>query len=451
MADTLEPGPGSPPARRSLFSTALSVLTTQASIIPIALATQVLLARFLSVEGRGQYAIAVEFAALAIAAFQLGWPQASIFRLRNAQTPASIVNGAALWMTLGVSAVAIGLCLAFKEPIRTRFMTDAPDEIFYLALLLFPVQLFGVVFAAVARGLDRFDLFNAYRFAMAAVVLLGLGVALLLFEPTASVALQSFLGVSVLISIALGIAVMAPTGVTLRVPSREFLQTLRFGAKSHLQILLANLHQRADIFLLAWLVGDAAQVAIYTIAVSVVNRIRLVPSSIAVTLFPTASGLGESEAGALTARVLRHANLWVGLSVVAIAPLSYFLVPVLFGTQYEASVLPLLVLLPATGFLTIQMVLGRYFLSQDRQWTNTACYAFGVAVNLGANFWLIPRYGVLGAATASLVSYCAQACLILGVFVFLSKQSLGECLVVGRQDFEIYRRRLARVRARLRA
>ena len=58
----------------------------------------------------------------------------------------------------------------------------------------------------------------------------------------------------------------------------------------------------------------------------------------------------------------------------------------------------------------------------------------GLVVNVAINLWLIPRYGIDGAAVASSVSYLLTALLTLIVFHRLSGRGWIETLVIRRSD-----------------
>jgi O-antigen/teichoic acid export membrane protein len=94
------------------------------------------------------------------------------------------------------------------------------------------------------------------------------------------------------------------------------------------------------------------------------------------------------------------------------------------------------------ALLTIYTVFAQYFTAIDRQGANIATQTISVVVNVLLNLWLIPRYGILGAAAASACSYALEATLIMGVFVAKSGRSLGEIFVFRADDLDPYRRRL---------
>jgi O-antigen/teichoic acid export membrane protein len=123
------------------------------------------------------------------------------------------------------------------------------------------------------------------------------------------------------------------------------------------------------------------------------------------------------------------------------------MIPLLFGAQYRASIPAFLILLPGMVFYMVYRVVARFFVATDRQQANIASELTSLATNVGLNLWLIPKYGILGAALASLVSYTLSATFILTAFRIATGIGVRRMLVVDRADLELYRKRLATLRA----
>lgn len=59
---------------------------------------------------------------------------------------------------------------------------------------------------------------------------------------------------------------------------------------------------------------------------------------------------------------------------------------------------------------------------------------FGLAVNIAANLILVARFGILGAAAASSLSYTLTALVTLVFFIRISGRGVTETLIVRRSD-----------------
>jgi len=434
-----------------LFRNAASVLSVSVLGVAVGLVTSVILARFLSVEDRGSYSVAMTFIGMATLLSQLGWSAASIYRLRRVGSEPARVVGAALLATMALAGLAVAVCLGLRSWIWTRFLPAAPPLVLLLIVATLPFQLAGVVFSGIARGLDRFSLSNLHQIAVTLGSLIALTLTLVVCEGALVQAVQAYLCVQAVCAVGLVVAVVRVTGVELRVRWGELRSSLVFGLRSYLQSLAGQLHERVDVFMIAYMLADPVQVAFYAVAANAVQRLKLVPESISKALFPQLAGTSPERSGPLAARVLRHSSLWVGISVVGLVGAGPFLLPWMYGPEYVNSVRPFLVLLPGMALLTVYRVLARYFIALGRQRVPIATQLVSLSLNVGLNLVLIPRLGIAGAAVASLGSYALEGVLIYFAFRRHSGQGLRQSFVFRWEDLEVYRRRVAPLARRLRS
>lgn len=425
-------------------SNASSTAVTQIVRTVLGLGLAVLLARALSEADRGVFAVVVTLALVGEQLSHLGMRIAVIYRMTRAGASRARAVGAALVWTCLAFAVVVAAALVLSDWLRARFLLGAEPVVLYLALALAAADLFSGLADAVARGTDRFDLRNANQLSLAAV---SLAAAWLALGPLQCALLGTIVAIAlarVAVTLLFGALTLRSSGVDLAVDRAELRESLDVGLQGYLQTLLSKLHERADVMVMAALQLDPAQIAVYAIATSVVDRLRVVPDSISVALLPKLATLSPAEAAPYTARVSRHTFFWVALSSVALALVSPVLMPLVFGEPYAASVLPLLVLLPATVMLTLRTMPSNYFNATGRPGFNAKVQAASVAVNVACNLWAIPRFGVTGAAAASVLSYGVEA--VASLWAFRSATGFGprETLVMSREDFAPYLGRLRR-------
>jgi O-antigen/teichoic acid export membrane protein len=323
--------------------------------------------------------------------------------------------------------------------------------VLYLALASIPFHLLFNVFQAVARAVDRFDLANLANLARAGGLLCAAVGVLIVAGGGLEQALVAILIVHGLATVILGIVVARETGVQWRVDREEIVESARFGSRSYAHYMTGELHERLDLFMIAYLLADPAQAGLYAIAVRLIGALKLVPDALAASLFTVAAGMSEREAGRLTSFVSRHSLLWTVAAVVALAAVAPLAVRLLFGEQYSGAIPPLQVLLLAMAMLTVARVLSRYFVAVGRQRANIVTQILAVLLNLTLNLLWIPRYGIIGAAWASLASYGLQALLIVVWFGRDSGRGIRDALLVQRGDFAEYRQRLTPLLERLRS
>ena len=430
-----------------LFRNVAGVLATSVATLPIGVASSILLARCLSVPDRGSYALLTYFATMVYTLTQLGWAEAIIYRTRRHGVSPARARSTGLFGNGAIALAALVLCLALRGPLSRGFLDDAAPRAFLLAALTAPLLSLGDLLRGVARTIDRFDLQNLFSLLQSVGVLGALVVALPLAGGALDAALGANLAVQLALVIGFAIALARLVGFEGRLDRSEAGASLGYGWNLAVQNIVITLHERVDVFLLAALGVSAFQIGLYAVAVSVLERLRLVPGAIGVAVLPQLAGASEAEAARLTAAVVRPSTLFMLAASAALVPIGAFGIPLLFGADYTASVEPFLLLLPGVAAVTVSRVLSRYFAAVYRQGGVLALRVAALAANVALNLWLIPRAGIVGAALASLVSYGFEAAALLWLFLADSGQTLREALFPRRSDIDPYLVRLRRLLA----
>ena len=383
---------------------------------PLVLVAAVVTARWLPADAHGQLQAMLSLLALIATVGNGGQVAATIQRMRGAGTSPARALGSGL---AGVTIFGLVLVAAFVlgEPwLRGRVLLDAPIAAYVaLAALVLPT-LWASILGATARGLDHFDWWSRAELSDRAGRLLAFGALALGWPPSVPLAMLSVLAVQLGVAAGLAGRVLRATGRPI-LDTDELRASLRFGSMAWLTTGAHQLHERLDVVLLAVLRGDPTEVAIYAVAVGVVNRLRVVPLALASALFPHVAGMQGPDGARFAARVARVAAagaIVLGLLVAAVAPWAF---PWLFGPVYDASTAPAWVLLPGAVALTPYLVLSRWFQAVDRQRVNVGALVVSLVLNLVLNLWWIPEHGVLGAALASLISYALQGAILAVAFL----------------------------------
>jgi len=421
------------------------VLATSVAAVPISIATSILLARCLSVPDRGFYALLTTFSAVVFLLTQLGWAEAAIYRTRRHGVSPARAFSTGMVANTAITLAVLALCLAFRDPLSRSFLGEVSARAFVLAALTAPLLALGDFVRGVARAIDRFDLHNQFGFLQAAGILGALVIALPGLGGGLDAALAANLVVQALLVAGFGVRIAALAGVEPRFDPREAGASLAYGSNLYLQNLCIHLHERVDVFLLAALGVSALDIGLYAAAVSVVSPLRLVPGALGTALLPRLAGAGDAEAAEFTASVARQSTLFMVAAALALVPAGILGIPLLFGVDYSAAVTPFLWLLPGMAALALSRVLSRYFAAVHRQRALLALRAAALAANVLLNLALIPRFGIVGAALASLASYGAEALAVAGLFLLDSGQSAGQAFVVRASDLGPYRAQLRRL------
>jgi stage V sporulation protein B len=419
------------------FRNVLGTLATEVWIVSLNFLAGVIIARLLPPEERGVLALVMLLPVTLAYLADFGISQAIVYLLGRKKRPLRAVaaNGIALALLLG-SGAAVIVWLA-RGLLFQSFLSDVPESYFYLVLGLMPILLVDAYLLAILRGQQLFALFNFRR--LLSPIFLLVGVALLIGVAGwgtrgAVIAFVASTLVSLVVSAGM-VSRLVPLSFSLnRALARE---AVGFGLKSYLQNLVGHLNYRLDVYMLA-LFLPPTQVAFYAIATSVAELAWYIPNSVGMVLFPKLSAETGNRIHELTAEVTRHTVLVTGLASIVILGLGWVLIPLVYGSAYSPATTPLLILMPGILAMAVYKVLSRNFTSRDRQQVSILAASLALILNVVFNLYFIPRAGMVGAATASLLSYTASAVILVTVFRKETGIPLAHVLFIQRTDLARY-------------
>jgi O-antigen/teichoic acid export membrane protein len=224
---------------------------------------------------------------------------------------------------------------------------------------------------------------------------------------------------------------------------------LSFGAKSYIQTLAAHLHYRIDLYLIALLLSPE-QVAFYSIAVNMTHPILQIPDAIGTVIFPKLAGSSDASAHERTAVTCRHTLFATLIAAIVYAGVGSQIMVIFYGKRYAPAIPPMFMMLPGIIMISLYQILSRNFTSRNRQQINIVAAGVALAVNATSNLILIPRFGIVGAALSTAISYSLAALILLTVFVRESGGSVRRTVLVDADDLARYPQLLLATSARLR-
>jgi O-antigen/teichoic acid export membrane protein len=218
----------------------------------------------------------------------------------------------------------------------------------------------------------------------------------------ATVAWAAALGISAVGSYTLAISKF---GITR--PAWSLLgESLRFGSRAWIGSLARFLNFRVDQLLVAFIASEVT-LGIYAAAVNFSEVLLFLPVAAGSVLVPFVAQAGAHGRPERTLHVVRGVLLLTCVSAVVAAVVGPLLLPLLFGPQFNASVMPFLLLLPgAFGFVFIAIFSGALIASSSPGLSSLGALV-ALAVGVVLDFALIPAFGASGAAAAASVALIA--------------------------------------------
>ena len=202
---------------------------------------------------------------------------------------------------------------------------------------------------------------------------------------------------------------------------QESLRMLRDSRAYTYSEFFSVIYMQADINLLTLLQGKV-MAGIYSPALSVINALFIIPSSVYTFSIPTLSRTYHEAPQRLpaAARKLLAGITLMGIVLFAgVGLLGDDLVRSVLGAEYETTGQLITMLSPVLLLKCLEFGLASVIVALNKQKERIFPQMIAAVMNVGLNLWLIPLYGVFGAARVYVIS---EVVLFLGygIIVFRS-------------------------------
>jgi O-antigen/teichoic acid export membrane protein len=430
--------------KEGLVWAVLTTLFTRVGALILALIAAIVVTRGLGPTGRGELQIIQNAANVAQIGLGLGLGKATVYFMagsrRNEFMPVFMGQ-------FVVSCVAIALVLtlvaqlpiAAVAPLRSPFATG-------LAILLATAALAETFGSSVLRGLQQFGRANSstiisslIRCAALGALVLG-GMLSVLTAGLIRTVTTAWLGIT-------GMRHARRTGIPLR-PRMDmplWRESLGYAGLSFTYSIFQNLHYTADVFLIQqW--RSTAEVGIYTAGTSLIQLLWYLPNAVGTVLLPSTVGdsnYSKAREVARTSRIVFAIMTMAAVGLVVAAPL---IVTLMFGDGFSESAHVVRLLAPGVAASALHQIGAVYLAAQGAFRPLTIVASLGLAINMAANVYVIPRWGIAGAAVVSSFSYSLSALVSTLLFCRTVGLPAASALLLTREDL---RHVLAMVRRRM--
>lgn len=202
-----------------------------------------------------------------------------------------------------------------------------------------------------------------------------------------------------------------------------------YSITTSMSLFMNFMNKSADIWFVDYFVGTN-ELGYYAVAVNLSSLLLLLPATIRETLLPyVASGNFKDNIRHLS--ILSRVNFTFTFIVsIILYYISSFVIPFLYGDEFQHSVLPFQLLLIGILFNGWGILFSAYNYGTSKPNLNLYANMVGVLVTLALDILLIPRYGIVGAAIASSFAYFISAILIFGSVIVVQKIPMRNYFIV---------------------
>jgi O-antigen/teichoic acid export membrane protein len=153
---------------------------------------------------------------------------------------------------------------------------------------------------------------------------------------------------------------------------------------------------------------DATAVGIYSVGENIAEIWYFVPGVIITSLFPAIVNARTVNNGSYERRLFYFFLVIIGVSLAFALPIHFLsgsIILVLYGSKYAGSAIILSVYVWAGIGYNLAVAATNYLSAENHRLAIFMSALVGAILNVILNFILIPRYGIMGSAIATLISY----------------------------------------------
>ena len=369
-------------------------------IVILSLFISIFLNRFLGVELRGEYAIITNYVSISTIIFGLGLYQVFAFKKNKSDFCFDNYFNNLLGLNLIYFLISIGLYLFLDIPISIKMailltpIAISIKQLNYIIMIEFPnirntLAIFLKIIEFVLVIIFYFFISKSY-FAMLFILFFVELSQFIIFMPKILKMVDNF----------------KPT-VSMLLP------LIKIGILPMFTVLMMSINYRIDILMLERL-EDLHQIGLYSVGVSLAERIWIVPDALKdVLLSKLVKGKGARE-------VIKVTIVSLLCSAVLIIPILIFgkyLIIILYGEGFADAFKTTSIIIFGTIGMIFYKMIYTFNVVRGKIGLNFSFLCISALANVILNLKLIPLYGIEGAAISSVGSY--SICGIFFVIAFL--------------------------------
>jgi len=361
-------------------------------------------ARALGVEEFGRFMFALSFTGIFLTFIDYGFNLLIVKEV--SQKPESLKN----WVSSIINAkILLSIAFTIVLIITLKILKYPNDTLLIVGILWLSVIFysFGFFFNNVFRGLNQFQyetyptiLLNAAQFVI-------VGVFLFLGFKTLSVAIAYLLARMFYFAYSSYLLSSKVSKIPIAYTLSESIKSLKIALPYGIHAILATLYFQIDTVLLSYFKGDV-EVGYYQAAMRILMATMIVYEVIVSAFFPViaASIKNDKEKFDKYALFLNKVVIYIGLVFgTGIFMFSKPVISLLYGEQYQHSIIIMQVLAVVIFLRFLGAGYGLFMTVAEGQKFRAIGVSISVIVSVVFNIILIPKYGAIGAAIASLITH----------------------------------------------
>jgi len=425
-------------AQRSYFQDILSVLGSNVVVTICNLAIGIILSRLLGAAGYGMYSSIIVVPIMVIGFTQLGIRRSAIYHIGLKTDPEKNIVSALFILLLISSFLSILICTLVYFYSESSTYHPLLIGIVFLTIPLLLGNVFAGGFFLGKEQIRRANYLNAAptAFNLVFVILFVLFLRWSVLGAFIAVALANLVTFFFVCRI---LIVHDQYRITWKYHEHLMKSMVHLGIMNALAIFIMQLNYRFDILMLKKM-STLEQVGFYSLATQIAEQLWHIPYAIESIIMSRSANTKDNEFVNKTVASIFRVSLLIGiLGCLIMFFVSPFLIPLIFGQEYVQSVPLIQTILPGILLLVAFRILNSRLIGMGKPQNAIWTFLPALLLNIGLNLLWIPKYGALGSAWATNVSYGAGSLVFIFLYAKKIKMPVLQIFNYRKSDFYFFR------------
>jgi O-antigen/teichoic acid export membrane protein len=391
--------------------------------------TTIYVIRHLGPENYGLLAFSVGFVGLFSFIAGLGIDQILSRELAQDITKKDELLGSSLFLKLAASSLSVILILVSTYIVKTDSITRLLILINSFTLIFGSFNIISFFFQAKVQGK-----YQSISLISVTIILSLLKILVITFNKGIIYFAFVFFLENILYAL-IGVYIYTKSGNSLlawRVKKTVIIYLLKDSWPLMISSAFIFIYTRIDQVMLKFITSNF-NVGVYDSAVRISEVWYFIPSLIISSVFPAIINARKVSEGMFEKRMIYLYSLMFYMAIAVALPItifSDFIIKTIYGSAFigASGVLSVYIWAGIPVFITI--AINTYLLTENRTGVSFVSSLVGMVANIILNIWLIPNYGIYGAALATLISYS-----FIPISIFLFKDLGGQYTLLKKAIF----------------
>lgn len=398
---------------KSLWIKIAETSTARIYALAIGVISIFITARILGPEGQGILAVTIVWVRLfaSFSSLSLGHVVQYRIQVRKSENWLPAIFGTLLFLSIILSIFAYMAAYWVFKVSNGQFFKGIPSSILIVGFFMLPFLVWEEYGSNLLSAADRLRTYNIGQFAGRTVGLLAIILFLVILNLGVSGALLGHVIGQIVVGLIGFIALWKMISENLHVDRVEIKNMLTGSVKLHFNTIGSFLLGQATILMLNHF-STKAEVGWYQVAYQMILVMLIIPQSTTLVLFNKMAELGPDRLWPQQKRMmLQLLGIMTLFSIIA-----YFLAPVIIlsfaGHSFEPSIKVFRLLLPVLIGMSLAHLMTNQWIGRGIFFPTTILTFVTAMANIIFNYFMIPKYGMMGAVWAALISYLGIAVIV---------------------------------------